>query len=163
MHGKPKGSCHARRLSRIADPTIGLQVHPFIIQTAKINLDHVDTDEKENQLLDVSYPRSKEDYDTVSPWEFKAIGVLMTGLSPSLCKGPKREYANAYDRINNYQMDKDIPILPLGLFDLVSPILNPVYVAYSPSTSNIEEYYKKLAVYKEELCLQNIELEVTNG
>ena len=85
----------------------------------------------------------------------------MTSLSPSLRKGTKHEYANAYHSINNYQMDKDIPILPLGLFDLVSPIFNPVYVAYSPSTSNIEEYYKKLAVYKEELRLQNIELEVT--
>jgi len=30
LHGELKGSCHATRLSTIAYPTIGLQVHPFI-------------------------------------------------------------------------------------------------------------------------------------
>ena len=30
LHGKPEGSCNATRLSTIADPIIGLQVHHFI-------------------------------------------------------------------------------------------------------------------------------------
>ena len=30
LHGEPRGSCHVTRLSTIADPTIWLQIHPFI-------------------------------------------------------------------------------------------------------------------------------------
>ncbi len=160
LHGEPRGSCHATRLSTIADPTIGLQIHPFIRKTTKIIFEDVDTIEKENQLLQVSYPRSEQDYTYTSPWEVKAISVLKTGLSPSLRKRDKCVYANARNSINCYRRSKGIPIIPYGMFDLVSPILVPAYEAYHPSKSNIEEYYKKLKQYKEDLRLQNLELEV---
>ena len=115
---------------------------------------------KENQLLQVSYPRSEDDSAHTCPWEVKAVSVLKTGLSPSLRKRDKTVYANARNSINCYRRSKGIPIIPYGLFDLVSPILVPAYEAYHPSKSNIEEYYKKLKEYKEDLRLQNLELEV---
>lgn len=79
-HGEPKGSCHLTQLSTLADLTAVLQIHYFVRQN--INLYQIDIKEKENQLLLVSYPRSKFDYDTASPWDVKAIQILTTGLSP---------------------------------------------------------------------------------
>ena len=156
LHGEPRGSCHATRLSTIADPTIGLQVHPFVRQNTKIVLDHVDSNEKENQLLQVSYPRSKEDYYRTCTWEVKALSVLKTGLSPSLSKLDKRVYAHARNAINSYRRCEGIPTIPYGLFDLVSPILTPIYQALLPNTTNIETYYNMLQQYKEDLRLQNM-------
>ena len=160
LYGEPKGSCHATRLSAIADPTIGLQVHPFIRQTSKIKLQGVDTNEQENPLLQVSYPRSEVGYCYTGPWEVKAISVLKTGLSPYLRKAETTKYNYARNRINTYRQSKGIPLIPYGLFDLVSPVFYPVYGAYTPMEKHIEEYDEKMKNYKEDLRLKNLELEV---
>ena len=71
--GKPKGSPHVTRLSMIADPPVVLHIHPYL--RWKVDLYWIDIDEKENLLLQVSYPRSKVDYKTVNSQEVNVILV----------------------------------------------------------------------------------------
>ena len=163
LYDESKGSCHSTRMSMIADPTTGLQVHIFVRQNTTLNLDHFDTDEKENQLFQASYPRSEKDYAIISPWEVMAISVLTTGLSPSLRKSEKLEYCNTRSGINYYRQHNCVSILPVGLFNQVSPILQPTYQCTLPSTSPIEDYHNNLHEYKEDLHLVNIEIEVIEG
>ena len=86
----------------------------FCWQNTTIKLDHTNTDEKVNQLFQVSYPISEDDHAITHPWENKGVSVLKTSLSPSLCKVEKREYANARNCINCYRPREGIPILSYG-------------------------------------------------
>ena len=54
------------------------------------------------------------------------------------------------------------PLIPSEPFYLDNYILSPVYEASTPSKHPITEWKNNLEVYKDNICLQNVELEVTH-
>ena len=158
--GKLESSGHETRLSDTVDPISRLKIHPYVRRN--IDFDHIDTEEQEHMLLQVSYPRSERDYVTANPFEEQFISVLRTGLIPKLGKAEMRKSMYALTNINGYRRKEGIPLIPGGLFDLNSAILIPIYndCVASPSIEPICDYHKSLELYKENLRIMMTEYEV---
>ena len=158
--GELKSSGHETRLSDTADPISWLKIHPYVRRN--IDLNHIDTEEQEHMLLQVSYPRSEREYVTTNAFKEQFISVLRTGLIHKLRKAQIRKSMYALTHINGYRGKEGIPLIPGGLFDLNSAILIPMYndCVVSPSIEPICDYHKSLELYKKNIRIMMTEYEV---